>query len=145
MAAFLLALLLAALVVKGSLVVFSGDRKLGAPATSELRPLPSGAPLVANKIFAGDGSLGADRRVIAFETGAQSASDATNAYLDGLSNRGWLRSDPEAALSPDAKICITAVPLSDYLADPERPEQVKQALRVLDHPDGVGVITAIFC
>lgn len=139
------ALLLAGSLVKGALIVLSGDRDLDAPATSKLLPLPSGAAVVADRTFESEGSLGADLRVIAFETAAGRGAEAAETYMDGLSTAGWKRF-PEAVLSPDAKICTTAVPLDRYLADPERPEPVKQVLRGIDRPpERIGVITAIFC
>lgn len=103
--------------------------------------------MTADRTFESEAALGADLRVIASDAATgQGPAEDTAAYVAGLGNLGWKRFDSGAALSPDSEICLTAAPLEEYLADPERPEEVKVVLRHLDRqPDRIGVISAIFC
>jgi hypothetical protein len=143
-----LAFLLVGILAKGLSVVVLGDSDVGEPPTSELLPVPDGTAIVVDKAFPGEGSLGAGQRLLVLDTakGSQSAPQATLSYVEGLHSRGWTSTDPTAALSPDSGICLTAVPMIDYLADADRPETTKQLLRDLGRPaDSIGAITAIFC
>lgn len=142
------AVLFIVILAKGLSVVLLGDGDVGAPSTSKLLPLPDGTAVVVDKAFRGEGSLGAGRRFLVLDTskGSRPVLQVTGSYLDGLRSRGWTLTDPTAALSPDSRICLTAVPMTDYLADRDRPEDTKQLLRNLGRPaDAIGVITAIFC
>jgi len=147
--AVLVAVLVAGLVVKATSVVASSrDRHVGAPPTSKLPPLPDGSKVLANRVFKSEGSLGADQRVIAFRSsaGAQKGENGSEAYLGSLTKMGWSRTSPKAALSPDSKICLTSVPLNDYMKNADEAEEVKESLRSLTGPtDSVGVVNAIFC
>ncbi|MDQ4069963.1 MAG: hypothetical protein M3203_10915 [Actinomycetota bacterium] len=141
-------LVLVALVAKAVLVVVQGDDELGAPPTARLLPVPDGTNVILNRTSRSEGSLGADQRLLVLATPNASApaSRVTESYLESLRSRGWTSPQPSAALSPDSEICLTAVPLVDYLADPARPERTKQVLRDLNRPaDSIAVITAILC
>ncbi len=141
-------LLLVALLAKALLVVVQGDDDLGTPPTARLLPIPDGTEVVVNRTARGAGSLGAGQRLLVIDTSKVSApaGRVADSYLEGLRSRGWTSPHPSAALSPDSDICLTAVPMADYLADPDRPERTKQLLRDLGRPaDSVAVITAIFC
>lgn len=139
---------LLSVLAKGLWGVMQGESDLGAPPTSRLMPVPEGTAVLVNETSRGEGSLGADQRVVVLDTSKAAApvAQVTASYLEGLRNRGWTLTDATAALSPDASICLTAVPMADYLADDERPEATKRLLRELGRaPDSVGVITAVFC
>lgn len=141
-------ILIAGTLAKGFLVAGSGNRDVGAPPTAKLLPIPEDTTVVVDKAFRGEGSLGAGRRLLALDTsrGQRSATQVTSSYLQDLRRRGWSVTDPTAALSPDSEICLTAVPMNEYLADADRPEVTKQLLRELGRPaELIGVITAIFC
>lgn len=65
------------------------------------------------------------------DTGSQPVSLVTESYLEGLRTRGWTRAGHDAALSPDSEVCLTAVPMTDYLGDSERPATPRTSFAVL--------------
>lgn len=143
-----LAALFAAFTVGKALLNAADDEDLGTPATADLLPLPPGSRLVDDRTYQGEGSLGGGRRVLVVDVEAtgQPAGAFAGAYLDQLAGRGWQRDGDLGALSPDSRICLTAVTMTEYLDGERRPEDTKGVLRRLARPAGMtAVVTAIYC
>jgi hypothetical protein len=140
-AILLIAPAIALLSLKGSLAGLT-QTKLGAPPADALLPAPPGLTLVTNQVFAGGGNAGTDGRILVFA----GPPEAAEMYLGALARRGWERPTPPGALSPRADICLTAIPADRYVADPLRPEELREMVRQLGRPAGaMAVVTAIRC
>ncbi|MGH9157245.1 MAG: hypothetical protein ACRD1K_15720 [Acidimicrobiales bacterium] len=134
-------------VVKAALGLLDG-KDLGTPRTAELLPPPEGATVVADRSLKSQGSLDGGIRVLAVDSGesGRSAPALAERYLEQLASRGWTRAGDSGALSEDSSICLTALPMSDYLTVARRPEVVKRWLRELGRPAGTtAVLSATFC